>query len=231
MRIFYARFRATSQQPLKLGIATTNPVILYKSRRSQRKNHPLPPRHHWVKKHLETFVLSITILSTPPTPSITCRKELHQPTIHSTQATLAMDNALATIQHYATNIHRNITGAFDDMDAKRWIRLVAVIGGYFLLRPYLVKLGEKLSNKQYAKTMEDAQMTGPKAKISPNALRGYVEPIEEEGEGEVAGKEVEGDKKVRKRQAKKVNFEQQEEANQADLMDQLVDYVEGEDGW
>ena len=142
-----------------------------------------------------------------------------------------MDNALATIQHYATNIHRNITGAFDDMDAKRWIRLVAVIGGYLLLRPYLLKLGEKLSNKQYAKTMEDAQMTGPKAKISPNALRGYVEPIEEEGEGEVAGKEVEGDKKVRKRQAKKVNFEQQEEANQADLMDQLVDYVEGEDGW
>ncbi|KIM96106.1 hypothetical protein OIDMADRAFT_20970 [Oidiodendron maius Zn] len=137
-----------------------------------------------------------------------------------------MDNVLATIQHYATNIHRNITGAFDDMDAKRWIRLVAVIGGYLLLRPYLVKLGEKLSNKQYAKTMEDAQTTVPKAKISPNALRGYVEPIEEEREGE-----VEGDKKVRKRQAKKVNFEQQEEANQADLMDQLVDYAEGEDGW
>ena len=107
--------------------------------------------------------------------------------------------------------------------------MVAVVGGYLLLRPYLVKLGEKLSSKQYAKTMEDAQTKEPRAKISPNALRGHVEPIEEGKEGGEV-EEVEGGKKTRKRQAKKVSYEQQE-ANQADIMDQLVDYVEGEDGW
>jgi hypothetical protein len=144
-----------------------------------------------------------------------------------------MDNALETILHYVTNLYHKITGAFDEMDTTRWIRMVAVVGGYLLLRPYLVKLGEKFSNRQYAKTIEaDAQTTGPKAKISPNALRGHVEPIEDEGEGEGADKVAEeGVKKAKKRQAKKVSYEQQEQANQADLMDQLVDYVEGEDGW
>jgi hypothetical protein len=141
-----------------------------------------------------------------------------------------MDKAVEYTQHFASNFWRNITGVFDEMDNKRWIRLVAAVGAYLLLRPYLMKLGEKLQNKQYEKMMGAAQ-TGPKAKISPNELRGQVGHVEEEEEVEEV-KGVEAGKKARKRQQKKASQQQEDEdASHADLMDQLVDYVEGEDGW
>ena len=112
--------------------------------------------------------------------------------------------------------------------------MVAVVGAYLLLRPYLVKLGEKLSNKQYAETAATTQTaTGPKAKISPNALRGVVGKEEEEEEeemGEAKGVDAGKKGKARKRQQKKTT-KNQEEGSDAELLDHLVDYVEGEDGW
>lgn len=141
-----------------------------------------------------------------------------------------MDTAVEYIKYYVWNFWRNLTGVFDDMDSRRWIRMIAAVGAYLLLRPLLVKLGEKIQNKQYAKTMESSQK-GPKAKISPNALRGQVEPIQDEDEEEEEIKGVESGKKARKRQLKKAREEQQDEDSQADVMDHLVDYVEGEDGW
>lgn len=113
---------------------------------------------------------------------------------------------------------------------------MAIVGGYLLLRPFLMKLAMRFQNKQLDAAVA-TRATGPRAKISPNALRGRVEPIEEEdedeGEEEVTG--VEWGKKARRRQKmvekRKSQQQRQEEQDEEDIRDMLVDYVEGEDGW
>ena len=148
-----------------------------------------------------------------------------------------MDSAIEYVRAYASNFWRNLTGIFDDMSNTRWIRLVAVVGAYLLLRPYLVKLGEKLSNKQDEQTTATTQTaTGPKAKISPNALRGLGGEEEEEEQeekevGEAKGVDAGKTGKARKRQQKKATQGQEEKDSNAELLDQLVDYEEGQDGW
>lgn len=155
-----------------------------------------------------------------------------------------MDNVIDYIAHFASNFWKNLGGAFDDMSGTRWLRMIAVVGAYVLFRPYLVKLGEKIQTRQYQKATdekkrkdeEEAKARGG-AVISPNALRGHVEEIKDGEEGKEEGKSAdiegeEGGKKVRRRQKKETN-EQQEGVRDpdAELLDQLVDYVEGEDGW
>lgn len=148
-----------------------------------------------------------------------------------------MDDTVETVKAYAANFYNNITGVFDNMSSTRWVRMLIIVGAYLLFRPYLVKLGEKIQGKQYAKQMEERRSKEEeenqrlKAKISPNALRGHVEEEEEVVEGEAK----EG-KKVRRRQKKVTIQEDGERGNygevdEAELLDHLVDYKEGEDGW
>lgn len=149
-----------------------------------------------------------------------------------------MDDTVEWVKVYASNFYRNITGVFDNMSSTRWLRMFIIVGAYLLFRPHLVKLGEKIQGKQYAKQMEERRSKEeednqrPKAKISPNALRGHVE--EEEVEEVVVGEAKEG-KKVRRRQKKVTIQEDGEggngEVDEAELLDQLLDYKEGEDGW
>lgn len=84
---------------------------------------------------------------------------------------------------YGQNATNNLSNVFVEMTAQQWIRLVIVVGGYVLLRPYAVKyLGKKKIDEWQE---EDAK---EKAKISPNQLRGEKGPVEledtdDEGEG------------------------------------------------
>ncbi|KAF2256999.1 DUF1531-domain-containing protein [Trematosphaeria pertusa] len=64
------------------------------------------------------------------------------------------------------NFTRNFSAAFTNLDAKGWIRIVMIVGTYALLRPYLMKLGAKMQEKQHAKESAES------GEIHPNELRG-----------------------------------------------------------
>ncbi|KAG9231877.1 trafficking PGA2-domain-containing protein [Amylocarpus encephaloides] len=161
---------------------------------------------------------------------------------------------------YGYRFPMNLWRSLAAMNPQNYIRLVAVVGAYLLLRPYLVKLGSKIQEREHEKEIEAEELV-PKAKISPNMLRGHdgkeVKIAEDsEDEGEVSGPNW--GKKARKRQRaydKKLvasieerrRQEQEDEEDKdieeffitdkehlidgKDIREHLVDYVEGEDGW
>ncbi|KAI1117229.1 DUF1531-domain-containing protein [Nemania sp. NC0429] len=92
----------------------------------------------------------------------------------------------------------NVGASFDSMTAQQWIRLVAIVGAYALLRPYVIKMGAKYQEKQFEKAQQEEA-----AHISPNQLRGELgipeESDDEDGdEGETTA--ADWGKKARKRQ-------------------------------
>lgn len=95
------------------------------------------------------------------------------------------DNLQPTVRTWAGNFQRNTSSAFSTMRTKDYVRLIAIVGGYLLLRPYLLKLGARAQEQQHAKESSEGD-----ASMSPNELRG-AEKIEipgvednEESEGE-----------------------------------------------
>lgn len=68
---------------------------------------------------------------------------------------------------WADNFTRNTSEAFARLTLKDYIRLIIIMGGYALLRPYIMKIGEKLQMRQHEK--DAASGTG---EIHPNELRG-----------------------------------------------------------
>jgi hypothetical protein len=156
------------------------------------------------------------------------------------------DVVVENVLKYAGNFYRNITHILDDMDATRWIRLIAVVGAYFLLRPYVLKFGAKVQAAEHEKEVDARDMKKMKAKISPNSLRGQVEIPDSDEEDEVestsTSTEPQWGKKARKRSRrvlKKILEDQErllEEDDNEDIKeflesDVLVDYEEGKDGW
>jgi len=105
------------------------------------------------------------------------------------------------------NLKTNITLSFTNMDTQGYIRMVAIVGAYLLIRPYLMKLGAKAQGRQHEKEIDPSKMAssnGKKAKISANSLRGQVEILddsdEDEEEGKATATEMNWGKKARKRQ-------------------------------
>ncbi|KAI0434553.1 protein trafficking Pga2 [Xylaria sp. FL1042] len=97
----------------------------------------------------------------------------------------------------------NVSASITNMTAQQWIRLVAIVGAYALLRPYIIKLGAKHQEKQFEKAQQET------AEISPNQLRGELGIPEESddddddiGQGESTG--ADWGKKARKRQRKMI---------------------------
>jgi hypothetical protein len=103
---------------------------------------------------------------------------------------------LQRFDHWTANLKQTLAG----LDAQKLIRIVAIVGAYLLLRPYLIKLAGKSQMGQHEKEEEEA--AAAKAKLSPNDLRGKVQipddSDDEEGEPVVA----DWGKKARRRQRK-----------------------------
>jgi len=158
-----------------------------------------------------------------------------------------MAEVLAAVWQWVVDIIKNVGGASDGMTLLKWIRMIAIVGGYLLLRPYIEKGAAKWMGSEHEKELDPAEMAkanGKKAKISPNSLRGQVEipddTDEEEEEGQATG--ADWGKKARKRQRTVLRkiLEAEEKLLQEDddddikeflESDALVDYKEGEDGW
>jgi len=62
----------------------------------------------------------------------------------------------------------NSIKSFEGMTAQRWIRIIVIIGGYMLVRPWLLKFAADRQKKQFEKESEELGLGGPDA----NDLRG-----------------------------------------------------------
>lgn len=83
----------------------------------------------------------------------------------------------------------NLGGSFKEMTPKQWIRLVAIVGAYCLLRPYVLNMAAKHQVKQLEKEEQKAAAAeAAAAEISPNQLRGKIDiPEDSDDEAEAGG--------------------------------------------
>ena len=134
------------------------------------------------------------------------------------------------------NFLRNFWGIKEQLDLLSTIRVIVIVGGYLLIRPYFVKLGNKYQTKQHEKELDAEEMAkAEKGRVTANSFRGKVEiPEDSESEEEVGtGKDVNWGKKARKRQRQhtrrlleaeeRLRKEQQEDDEDKDIQEFLHD--------
>ncbi|EPE29948.1 hypothetical protein GLAREA_01108 [Glarea lozoyensis ATCC 20868] len=145
-------------------------------------------------------------------------------------------NFLSTMgKRLAHNTKHSLT----DLSIQNYIRLVAIVGAYLLLRPYLMKAVEKTQGMHLKKEIEGV-------KVTPNMIREGGKKVEGEGEvkgdddGGWGGKARKRAKKVEKMREEKMRAKEGDEEDRdieeflvdgKDVRDLLVDYEEGVDGW
>ncbi|KFA63227.1 hypothetical protein S40285_04914 [Stachybotrys chlorohalonatus IBT 40285] len=88
-----------------------------------------------------------------------------------------LGQVMAQFAQYGQNASNNIQSTFKSMTIQGWLRLVIIVGGYMLLRPYLLQLVTKggVSKLQEQEAKE-------KAEVSANEFRGVKEKLEEHDE-------------------------------------------------
>lgn len=74
---------------------------------------------------------------------------------------------------FGSRLANNTQESFASMTGQQWIRLMVIVCGYLLIRPYLLKAAEKHSIKQLEK-----QHKQDRAKISANEIRGVQEQLD-----------------------------------------------------
>jgi hypothetical protein len=129
-----------------------------------------------------------------------------------------MENIFGYIHTAMDRLVTNSIKSFEGMTAQRWIRLICIIGGYMLARPWLLKLAADRQKKQFERDNEDLglgngpnanDLRGKKAKLGAGKPgEGKILP-EMKGEGKVLG-EV----KERKRKGAGKKMLEQEEAEE-----------------
>ncbi|OCK79356.1 DUF1531-domain-containing protein [Lepidopterella palustris CBS 459.81] len=119
----------------------------------------------------------------------------------------------ALLSTWAGNFQRNTTSAFTQLRLEDYIRLVVIIGGYCLLRPYIIKLGAKLQMKSHEKDSADH---GEMGEMNPNELRGRVaipgvdEDSDEDDDGDAAGRDWGRNARMRQRKFIREALEREE---------------------
>lgn len=141
----------------------------------------------------------------------------------------ALGKATAQFVQYGANASNNLAATFSDMSTQNWIRMIVIVGGYMLLRPYVLKLAGKVAVRK----MEDQdakEKAAAKAKISPNELRGELaeDGTETEEQGESTGADWGEKARTRQRVMLKQLVEaeelrRQEEEDDKDIADLLED--------
>lgn len=135
---------------------------------------------------------------------------------------------------WAENFQRYLSEAFYNMTPEKYIRLIAIVGAYALLRPYIIRLSARFQTKEHEKEVASNEMTAASA-VSPNSTRGRVDmpedTDEDEAEWQVSG--ADWGKKARRRQREmvrrvleaeeKLRREQQEDDEDKDIEEFLVD--------
>lgn len=137
-------------------------------------------------------------------------------------------NVLVTsMAQWPSNLSRQLDSiAADSKNARTWINIAIILGSYMLLRPIIVRGFAATQRKgKESKAVLDAGLTKgygewDEALVSANALRA--------NKGGFGGEE--GVRKRKEEREKKIKAGKEVDETEA-LLDQLVDYKEGEDGW
>ncbi|MCJ1465462.1 hypothetical protein MMC07_004080 [Pseudocyphellaria aurata] len=92
----------------------------------------------------------------------------------------------SNFQAWVQDFRANAAQSSKHLSAKDYIRLLAIVGGYCLLRPYLVKLGGRFQASDHEREVDDTEVLS--TATSPNVLRGQADvPDDSESEEEVGG--------------------------------------------
>ncbi|KJZ74236.1 hypothetical protein HIM_06467 [Hirsutella minnesotensis 3608] len=133
----------------------------------------------------------------------------------------ALGKAAARLTQYGQNASNNLANSFSNMTLHGWLRLVIIVCGYMLLRPYVIKLGTKTAVKKMEE--EDAKskeknVTDPD--MTPNEFRGIKEKLDEVvDEGDGTGADWGTKARVRQRQMLKNLLEEEERCRAAEHED------------
>ncbi|KAF7676234.1 hypothetical protein GT037_005739 [Alternaria burnsii] len=66
-----------------------------------------------------------------------------------------MDYILDNVGEWKNRLVNNSIKSFEDMTAQRWVRIIAIVGAYLLIRPYLLNAAAKKQKQQLEKEAED----------------------------------------------------------------------------
>jgi hypothetical protein len=140
-----------------------------------------------------------------------------------------------TLATWRDNFYRNTSEAFTTMKPEGYIRLVVIVGAYALLRPYIMKIGANLQERQHER---DALEELLPAEMHPNEIRTgkkFAIPGVEESDSEEEGEAKPGQwgKTARVRQRKFIRekleeeerklLAEQEAEDDKDIADLLID--------
>ena len=91
------------------------------------------------------------------------------------------DTISSKLSEYGQNASNNLANTYNNMTPQHWIRLIVIVGGYMLLRPYALKFITKGAVKRMEE--DDAREKAEEAaKLTPNDLRGVSAKLEEQHE-------------------------------------------------
>ena len=71
---------------------------------------------------------------------------------------------LLPLASWAGNLQRNTADAFHKLNPTDYIRLITIICAYLLIRPYLMKIGAKIQQKEYDRKAGPVEMDGQGSK-------------------------------------------------------------------
>ncbi len=93
-----------------------------------------------------------------------------------------LGQATAKLLEYGNNASNNLQDTFTKMTIHGWLRLTVIVGGYLLLRPYVLKLSVKTAVSKMEE--EEEREKAKSAALTPNELRGAKQQLEEHLEDE-----------------------------------------------
>ncbi|KAI9149191.1 hypothetical protein HJFPF1_11240 [Paramyrothecium foliicola] len=135
---------------------------------------------------------------------------------------------MAQFVQYGHNASNNLQDTFSNMTPQSWIRLIVIVGGYMLLRPYVLKAISHGAVKNMEE--QDAKEKAAAAAMTPNDLRGVKDKIEEQEEEdyEEAGAAAWGQQaRVRQRRVLKQLLEAEEKRREEEEEDKdIQEYLE-----
>lgn len=82
------------------------------------------------------------------------------------------------IHGWSLNLQHNLSDTFTRLTIQDYLRLVIIVGGYALLRPYLIQLGGRFQAKDHERQLSTHE-TSSAAAVSRQSLRAQVEVPED----------------------------------------------------
>ncbi|KAI9776087.1 MAG: hypothetical protein M1839_000600 [Geoglossum umbratile] len=114
-----------------------------------------------------------------------------------------MQKVTEYLQTWAGNLRRNVSSSVSQLSLKDYIQIVIILGGYALLRPYLLKLAGKFQARDHERELDPNEMSSDAA-VSARSLHGQVQVPDDTDEEEGSGTGADWGRGARRRQREMV---------------------------